>query len=56
MERMLVVASDMTPGEVPFLGNLYNACDWCDDGWTLENSPYLAEEAGRVASEIDRAE
>ncbi|WP_436897214.1 hypothetical protein [Acinetobacter gyllenbergii] len=24
-----------------WMGNLYHACDWCDDAWTLENSPYL---------------
>ncbi|EPG38188.1 hypothetical protein F907_02160 [Acinetobacter colistiniresistens] len=25
-------------------GNLYHACDWCDETWTLENSPHLGIE------------
>ena len=56
MESMLVVDSDLPPYEVAFLGDLYNACDWCEDDWTLENSHYLAEEAARIASESDKAE
>jgi hypothetical protein len=23
------------------LGELWNACDWCDDGWTFDNQPHL---------------
>ncbi len=56
MEVHLISDSEFTPDEVAFLGNLYNCCDWCDDTWTLENSPHLAEEGARVASEIDKAE
>ena len=52
MEDELVINSNLSPDEVAFLGDLYNACDWCDPTWTLENSPYLAEESARVASEI----
>ncbi len=56
MEMQLVIDSEFAPGEVAFLGDLYNCCDWCDDSWTLENSPHLAEEDSRVVSEIDKAE
>ncbi len=35
-------------GHPSFIGDLYNACDWCDESWTLENAPYLVEEAERV--------
>ncbi len=56
MESALVIDSDLSPDEVAFLGDLYNACDWCDDTWTLENAPYLAEESARVASKIEDAE
>lgn len=24
-----------------WLGNLYHACDWCDEVWTHDNSPHL---------------
>lgn len=24
-----------------WIGNLYDACDWCDETWTIENSPHL---------------
>jgi hypothetical protein len=24
------------------LGELWNACDWCDDRWTFDNQPHLA--------------
>ncbi|EOR09038.1 hypothetical protein [Acinetobacter genomosp. 15BJ] len=27
-----------------WMGNLYNACDWCDETWTLENSSHLSIE------------
>lgn len=56
MESELVIDSDLSPDEVAFLGDLYNACDRCDDTWTLENSPYLAEESVRVASKIEEAD
>jgi hypothetical protein len=56
MESALVIDSDLSPDEVAFLGDLYNACDWCDDTWTLESAPYLAEEGVRVASRIEDAE
>jgi hypothetical protein len=56
MESALVIDSDLSPDEAAFLGDLYNACDWCDDTWTLENAPYLAEEGARVASKIEDAE
>jgi hypothetical protein len=26
------------------MGNLYNACDWCDETWMLENSSHLSIE------------
>ena len=32
-----------------WLGDLYNCCDWCDDGWTHESSAHLHEEAARVS-------
>ena len=56
MESELVISSDLSADEVAFLGDLFNACDWCDDTWTLESAPYLAEEASRVASRIEEAE
>ena len=31
-----------------WLGDLWNNCDWCDETWTLSNSPHLAEEADKV--------
>jgi hypothetical protein len=31
-----------------WLGNLWNACDWCDESWTNANSPHLLAEAKRV--------
>lgn len=55
MEVQLITDSEFAPDDVAFLGDLYNCCDWCDDTWTLENSPHLAEEGARVASEIDTA-
>jgi hypothetical protein len=56
MESALVIDFDLSPHDVAFLGDLYNACDWCDETWTLENAPYLAEEGARVASKIEEAE
>lgn len=56
MESALVVESELSAGDVDFLGDLYNACDWCDGSWTLENSPHLAGEAARVALRIEDAE
>ena len=56
MESELVIGFDLDPGDVAFLGNLFNACDWCDDTWTLENAPYLVEESAHVASRIEEAE
>jgi hypothetical protein len=26
-----------------WLGDLYNACDWCDEHWTLSNHPHLGK-------------
>jgi len=31
-----------------WLGDLWNACDWCDESWSLSNSPHLKEEADKV--------
>lgn len=31
-----------------WLGDLWNACDWCDAHWTLHNSPHLLAEARRL--------
>jgi hypothetical protein len=39
--------SSLSP-DLPWLGNLWNCCDWCDDGWTFENSQALVAEAQRV--------
>ena len=56
MENELLIHLDLPPSGVPYLGVLFNACDWCDDTWTLENAPYLAEESARVLSKIEEAE
>lgn len=29
----------------PWLGDLWNCCDWCDGSWTNDNSPHLVKEA-----------
>lgn len=34
----------------PWLGNLWNSCDWCDESWTFDNSQPLVAEAQRVLS------
>ena len=34
--------------DIPWLGNLWNCCDWCDDSWTFDNSSHLVAEAQRV--------
>lgn len=26
-----------------WIGALYDACDWCDEAWTIENTPHLGE-------------
>ena len=26
-----------------WIGDLYDACDWCDETWTIENSPHLMD-------------
>jgi len=26
-----------------WIGDLYDACDWCDETWTIENSPHLID-------------
>ena len=31
-----------------WLGDLWNNCDWCDESWSLSNSPHLAGEANKV--------
>jgi hypothetical protein len=56
LEDKLVIAKDLSGEEVAFLGDLFNACDWCDDTWTLESAPFLAGEACRVASRIEEAQ
>jgi len=35
-----------------FIGDLWNACDWCDESWTLDNSEYLNSESRRVAETL----
>ncbi|WP_265215835.1 hypothetical protein [Herbaspirillum lusitanum] len=39
----------------PWMGNLWNNCDWCDDSWSHENRPALVEEAQRVARMLREA-
>ena len=31
-----------------WLGQLWNNCDWCDESWSISNSPHLVEEAKKV--------
>lgn len=33
---------------IPWLGDLWNSCDWCDETWTFDKSPHLVLEARRV--------
>ena len=56
MEIDLITDHSFSSDDLGFLGDLYNACDYCDDRWTLQNTPYLAEECTRVSDEIDKAE
>jgi hypothetical protein len=40
---------------IPFpegLFDLWNACDWCDNGWTLDNQPYLEESVEAARQKI----
>lgn len=34
------------------LSGLWNACDWCGEDWTLENSPHLREAATAVVRSV----
>lgn len=36
------------PAPAWWLGELWNACDWCDEHWTRESSPNLLAEAQRL--------
>ena len=31
-----------------WLGDLWNSCDWCDESWSLSNSPHLIEEVRKI--------
>ena len=31
-----------------WLGGVWDACDWCDDSWTLSNAPHLKEAASKI--------
>ena len=31
-----------------WLGDLWNACDWCDESWSISNSPHLKQEIEKV--------
>ena len=35
-----------------WLGDLWNACDWCEDSWTFENSPHLASKVEQQVLKI----
>lgn len=35
-----------------WMGNLYNACDWCDETWTLEDNPHLLIEVEKQIQNI----
>ncbi len=35
-----------------WLGNLYDACDWCDEKWTHDNSPHLLIEVEKQIHNI----
>jgi hypothetical protein len=32
-----------------WLGEAWDACDWCDESWTVENSPWLIDIAKKIA-------
>lgn len=34
------------------LADLWNACDWCDDRWTLDNQPHLEEDVEAARQKI----
>ncbi|MEX1366676.1 MAG: hypothetical protein AB1Z98_26355 [Nannocystaceae bacterium] len=45
-------------GAIPypdFLGDLWNACDWCDESWTLDNAEDLRDESARIAQTLAEA-
>ncbi|MEM7144194.1 MAG: hypothetical protein AAF591_03600 [Verrucomicrobiota bacterium] len=45
-------------GKIPypdFLGDLWNACDWCDESWTLDSAGHLRDESARVAETLTKA-
>ncbi|MEM1057960.1 MAG: hypothetical protein AAGK14_01820 [Verrucomicrobiota bacterium] len=48
---------DNTPGRAYpyFLGDLYNACDWCSNDDPQYNTDYLLEETQRLLDEHSRA-
>ncbi|WP_228133118.1 hypothetical protein [Alkanindiges illinoisensis] len=35
-----------------WIGSLYDACDWCDETWTIENMPHLLTAAKQQISLI----
>jgi len=51
LESLYLDTSQPVNGQITypdFLGDLWNACDWCDATWTIENAEYLQEEATRI--------
>lgn len=42
--------------DVRWLGDLYNACDWCDESWTQDSAPHLVTEAERVLANLHAAD
>jgi hypothetical protein len=51
LESLYLDTSPVVDGHIEyphFLGDLWNACDWCDETWTLDNANYLQEEATNV--------
>lgn len=36
-----------------WLGNMYNVCDWCDESWHYDNSPFLKKEVLLRINEIE---
>lgn len=57
LETSLLDNAIPVEGVIPypdFLGDLWNACDWCDASWTLDNSDYLRDESKRVAEALEK--
>jgi hypothetical protein len=47
-------ASLSDSGRYPkWLGELWNACDWCDESWTLENQKHLKDTAERLLTTLN---